>query len=286
MSNHRQEETNIENIDWNQFSLEQLKLVQSKISKAIDLNRRDLRLTQSTANSTQVYRYKASLAKVFPLHPCNSVSQYQTCVFAISLGSKNFVYRDRLAASIQWISEQFKTCLVLVGDSVYRLTLQIRNGLKDNQTRLEALHTGQEFVAQNVSLFEQYSQRCRFQFKLASDIEKQSDFGVYYQEFQSLYQNSESYQRMANSFAQAYLNRGKQAEAEQVQEFPQRQKHLAITYLLEESALFTCIAQAGWNVFVYPGSIKTFEEIAEGLHPEVPLPLQHIIWLSLRLKNS
>ncbi len=117
---------------------------------------------------------------------------------------------------------------------------------------------------------------------MTSQIEKRSDFKSYYEELQSLYRKNEFFQSLVNSFAQTYLNRGEQLEATD----ELGQKHLATTYLLEESALFACLAQEGWSVFVYPGSIKTFEEISEGLHPEVPLPLQQTIWVSLRLKQK
>ncbi|WP_287254789.1 tRNA-dependent cyclodipeptide synthase [Moorena sp. SIO4E2] len=286
MSSHRDEETIMENFDWNQLSLEQLKLLQSKISKAIDLKRRDLKLTQSTANITQVYEYKVSLAKVSPARLRSSLSDYQKCVFMISLGSKNFVYSERIEALIKWISEQFKACLVLVGDSLYRLTIEVRQGLKGDEAWLEAIRTGETFINQNRFLFQQYCGSCQFQFQMASQIEKQSEFEMYYKDFQGLYQQDESFQKMVNSFAQTYLNRGEQSEEEEVEQLLQRQKHLAITYLLEESAVFTCLAKEGWPVFVYPGSIKTFEEIAEGLHPEVPLPLKQMIWVSLRLKRK
>ena len=64
-------------------------------------------------------------------------------------------------------------------------------------------------------------------------------------------------------------------EVENKQEDYNKEKmYLGTTYLLEESALFTCLATQGWSVLVYPGSIKTFEEILEGLHPEVPLRSQ------------
>ncbi len=97
---------------------------------------------------------------------------------------------------------------------------------------------------------------------------------------------SESFQSLVNSFAHKYLNRVEPAAEKQVDELLQRQTRLATTYLLEESALFTCLAQFGWTVFVYPGSIKTFEEISEGLHPEVPSPLKQMVWVSLRLKSK
>ncbi len=287
MSSYRDEKAIIENFDWNQLSLEHLNQIQSKISKAIYLKKCELKLTQSTTNKIQVHRYKASLANVFPQNLRSSLSEYQHCVFIISLGSKNFVDSQRLEASIKWISEHFTACIVLIGDSVYRLTIEIRSReIKGDEATLKALDAGQEFLNQNYLLFEQYSQSCCFEFRLASQIEKQSDFEAYYQEFQSLYRKDESFQRMVESFAYGYLNRIEQTEEGQADELFQRQKHQAITYLLEESALFTCLAKEKWRVFIYPGSIKSFEEIAAGLHPEVPSPLKQLIWVSLRLKKK
>ena len=286
MSSHRDEETIVEHFDWNQLSLERLKQLQSKISKAIDLKRRDLKVPQSASNPTQRQGYKASLAKVFPPHLRHALSDYQNCVFIISLGSQNFVEPQRLDASIRWISEHFKACVILVGDSIYRLTISVRNGLTPDENRLEALQTGQAFIQQNYSLFQRYSERCRFQFRLASEIEEDVDFEAYYQQFQVLYCRNDALQTMVNAFAQTYLKRSEQTESGQVELRLQQQTHLAITYLLEELALFTCLAKAGWPVFVYPGSIKTFEEIAAGKHPDVPLPLKQAIWISLRLKRK
>ncbi|NEQ74454.1 MAG: hypothetical protein F6K23_16295 [Okeania sp. SIO2C9] len=91
---------------------------------------------------------------------------------------------------------------------------------------------------------------------------------------------------MVNSFAQIYLNRDEQMKGEnQPKDYNKEKIYLGTTYLLEESALLTCLAKQGWSVLVYPGSIKTFEEISEGLHPEVPLPLKQMVWVSLRLKK-
>lgn len=278
MSSHRDEERIIENFEWNQLSLEQLKLLQSKISKTIDLKIPELKLTQYTTNITQVHRYKASLAKVSPPNLRSSLCEYQKCVFGISLGSRNFVDSERIEASIKWISEHFKACLVLVCDSVYRLTIEARQGLKGDQAWLEAIRTGEMFINENRFLFQQYCGSCQFQFQMASQIEKQLEFDIYYKDVQSLYQKDESFQNMVNSFAQTYLNRDEQVEEEKM--------YLSTTYILEEFALATCLAKEGWLVSVYPGSIKTFEEIVEGLHPEVPLPLKQMIWISLRLKRK
>ncbi|NEO63566.1 MAG: tRNA-dependent cyclodipeptide synthase [Moorea sp. SIO1F2] len=282
MNSHSDKETIIDNFDWNQLSLERLKLLKAKISKAMDLKRHELYLTKSTTNNTLIYGYRVSLSKVSPARLRSSLSEYQKCIFGISLGSKNFVERKRIEPCIKWISENFNACLVLVTDSIYRLTIEVRQGVKGDEARLEAIRTGEQFINENYSLFEQYSGSCQFQLKKASEIEQQSDFKRYYEELQSLYQKNESFQGLVNLFAQNYLNRIQQLEIQQVDEGRQ---HLGITYLLEESALNACLVKQGWLVVVYPGSIKTFEDISEGLHPEVPLPLQQMIWVSLRLKK-
>lgn len=282
MNSHSDQETIIDNVDWNQLSLEHLKLLRSRINKAIDLKRHELYLTNSTTNNTLISGYRVSLGKVSPAHLRSSLSEYQTCIFGISLGNKNFVDRKRIEACIKWISENFNACLVLVTDSIYRLTIEVRQGVKGDEARLEAIRTGEKFIDQNYSLFEQYSGSCQFKFKKASKIEHQSDFKIYYEELQSLYKNNESFQGLVNLFSQNYLNRIQPVETEQVDE---RRQHLGITYLLEESALNACLAKQGWLVVVYPGSIKTFEDISEGLHPEAPEPLQQMIWVSLRLKK-
>lgn len=192
------------------------------------------------------------------------------------------MFRERIEACIKWISENFDNCLVFVGDSVYRLTIQVRHGVREEEAWLEAIRSGEEFMQENYSLFEQYSQSCSFKFKKTSALAKLSEFDRYYQELQSLYKNNESFQSLVNAFAQKYLNRSEESQPEQVDDF---RHHLGITYLLEESALIAYLVNQGWLVFVYPGSIKTFEEISEGLHPEVPEPLKQMIWVSLRLKK-
>lgn len=288
MSDCSEAETIIKNFDWNQLSLEQLKQFQSKICQAIDTKISEAKSTQPNRNQEEIYRYKVTLAKVSPVRLRSSISDYQKCVFMISLGSKNSFYSERLEACIKWISENFSTCLVIVGDSVYRLTIEIRQGLKSNEALLKAIYDGEQFIEKNSLLFKKYSQSCQFDFQKSSQIEKQPEFTTYYQELQYLYQKNNSFQQLVNSFTQKYLNRVEkvQQETQQLDNFLQDKIHLGNTYILEESAFSACLIKQGWSVFVYPGSIKTFEEISEGLHPELPEPLQRMIWVSLRLKKK
>lgn len=117
MSNHQDPEElikNFENFDWSQLSLERIKKLQSTLSKAIALKIQEkLTKDRDRANLGKIYEYKARLAKVFPQSMRTSLSKHEKCVFAISLGSKNFVYQERIEACIKWISDNFKNCLGL-----------------------------------------------------------------------------------------------------------------------------------------------------------------------------
>ncbi|NER37299.1 MAG: hypothetical protein F6J93_25595 [Oscillatoria sp. SIO1A7] len=118
-----------------------MKHIQSEVSKAIDIKRREL-LTKSTAYASQDYDYKASLVKAYPQHLRRFLSEYDRCLFMVSLGSKNFVEQTRLEPCIKWISDNFKNCLVLVCDSIYRLTIQVKQELKEDEAWLEAISSG------------------------------------------------------------------------------------------------------------------------------------------------
>jgi hypothetical protein len=47
--------------------------------------------------------------------------------------------------------------------------------------------------------------------------------------------------------------------------------------------LFACLAEDGWPVLVYPGSIDSIIEVAEGRHPTLPAPLRALGFISLWL---
>lgn len=280
-------EDQLENIDWDQLPLEQLKKVQSQVSRAIDLKRNP----QKTSNPQPESGYTAKISKIFPKTCDNHLTAYEKCIFIISLNGKNFT-RKRLEASIRWISENFRSCIVFVADSIYRLTLKVRRQepTVDHDFLLEARYVGQAFIKNNEELFKKYSRSCNFTFQLASETSKNTKFEAYYQKFRRLHQEDEPFAELVCSFAEDFLRRDQQVKALKLSEASELlidyRRELAIAYLLEESALFTCLAETGSSVFVYPGSIKTFEEIAEGLHPEVPSFLQQIIWVSLRLKKK
>lgn len=285
MSDDRSEEPIMDDVDWSRLSLARLERIRSRVSQEIHRRKRGGERPVPAADAPSRRRYAASLARVCPHRLRGSLHEYQRCVFIVSLGNKKFVESERLEASIQWIARHFTECVILVGDSVYRLTLEIRHGSSGDQARRDALRAGQAFIDEHGPLFERYADRCRFEFRSSSEVEKQPCYEIHYQAFQDIYRTDEPFHGLVDSFARTYLDRGHGAKPGQTDE-ARPNHHLAMTYLLEESAIFTCLADEGWSALVYPGSIRTFEEISEGLHPSVPESLQGMVWVSLRLKKK
>ena len=279
--------TIIEDFDWSQLSLNQLKLVNSKISAVIKDKKSDSRSPQVQEILQRLHgqNYKVSVSQVCPQHMRSSLSKHQKCVIGISLsGNKNFT-DARLEACVRWISKNFKSCLVLVGDSLHRHTIEITSGIGGDSARLEALRIGREFIDQHRTLFEYYSRSCAFEFIKASQVEMHPNFEAYHEEIQHLYRENKPFEATVRSFVQAYLSRGDKVEEDRTDELF-RLEHLSASYLLEESAIFACLAKDGWSVIVYPGSVKAMEDIADGKHPEVPEPLRQMAWVSLYLKKT
>jgi len=89
--------------------------------------------------------------------------------------------------------------------------------------------------------------------------------------------------RWVHSFGGEYLARTARSFGSGGPSPSERWKRLAHEYLLEETALFACLAEDGWPVLVYPGSIDSIIEVAEGRHPSLPAPLRALRFIALWL---
>jgi tRNA-dependent cyclodipeptide synthase len=231
-------------------------------------------------------RYRASLAKIAPERQRDEALASGKCMLAISLGAEKSE-GARLEACVEWIKANgFRHCLVLVADSIYRLTLQVRQGLiTPAASRSAALQAGRAFVETYQPLFANADGQCRFEFKLFSEIEASPEFEPTFNEFVRLFETNPRFQESIREFSHLYLGRKEPAGVEPI-EVSWLKERLATLYLLEEAAIFSLLKQAGWGILVYAGSIKTFLDIAEGKISGVPEHLADLVFVSLRLNRG
>lgn len=239
----------------------------------------DLALTPgSGAIDFGTHRYKAQLAKLSPAQ--FDLAAGKRCMLGVSLGTHN-IEGARLEAVLEWISTHFEQCAVVVGDSVYRLTLQLLELMPAEQAMEQALAAGRAFERSYAPLFRQYASACKFEWLPLSRVSESASFPTHLASLEQLYANDAAFQESVAGFARAYLQRGEKVDSVD---------DLALTmtrrYLLEESALFACLREQDWPILVYPGSIDSIVNLCEGRFGEAPAPLKQLAFAALDVKKK
>jgi len=201
------------------------------------------------------------------------------CILGVSLESPDF-YTTKLVTITDWIRNHYSECVVMLGDGLHRITLQ----LDYNASEIEALEhskwLARDFAYSQLSVFGLREFGCRFDFVFCSEIQKTPCYLNYFSDLNALYWDNKEFQNSFRAFSSEFLRRK-----------PQRQEHsdnhveMSCRYLLEELAVICCLSQDSPCTFVYPGSLTILAEIAEGKHPRVPECLQHLDYVELKLKR-
>jgi tRNA-dependent cyclodipeptide synthase len=200
------------------------------------------------------------------------------CILGVSLESADF-HTTKLITITEWICNHYSSCVVMLGDGLYRITLQLDSDLPENEALEHSKWLARDFVHSQLPVFILKKSGCRFDFKFASEIQSTDCYSRYYSQMYSLFRNNEQFRDSCSAFARQFLQRK-----------PQRQKNakhveMSCRYLLEELAVICCLAHDSPCSFIYPGSLSILEEIADGKHPEVPRSLLNIDYVKLKLKT-
>ena len=230
------------------------------------------------------HRYKAGFKSAAPASAAVLEQGGARCMLGVSMGNANFE-GARLEASVEWISERFKECAVVLGDSVYRLTLELLEGLDATAARERALRAGDDFARQYAPLFRQYGKACKFDILRFSDIERDGRFAEHHDALRAMARDDAPFRASIEAFAALYLGRGDKLDANPFAVTPEHAADIARDYLVEESALFCVLEQMGWGVLVYPGSIASIEDLCSGRFAGTPEPLTRMAFVSLELKK-
>lgn len=230
------------------------------------------------------HRYKAGFKQVAPASAVALQQGGASCMLGVSMGNANFE-GARLEASIEWLSDRFERCAIVLGDSVYRLTLELLEGLDEASARERAMREAAEFERLYAPLVRQYGKACAFEFIRFSDVERDPRFARWHQAMRDLAATDAGFARSIEEFAALYLGRGDKLDANPFAVPPERAAAIARAYLIEESALFCVLEEMGWPVLVYPGSIASIADLCEGRFAGTPAPLTRMAFVSLDLRK-
>ena len=282
-------------IGWDQLEMEELAAIQRHARAAIDAKRKlagklrqidrgERRLPEPLHEGRSGYR--ALVSQVAPAHLRGSMDKLECCVLGVSLGGSNALafHGAKLEATVRWIAARTTRCCVLVGDSLGRISLEVREGLSPEVAEREARALGKRYVAETEAIFRHYStDGVSFEIRYGTEYNSHKNFQSYLHDVHALYDSNDAFRALVHSFAGDYQARTARSLTSNDIRLSERWQQLANEYLLEEIALFACLAEDGWPVLVYPGSIDSIIEVAEGRHPTLPAPLRTLQFIALWL---
>ena len=282
-------------IDWERLDLEELVTIQRKARTAIEGKRKlEGKLRQATNGARTLpeplypgkARYRTMITHVAPARLRDSVDKLDRCVLGVSLGGSNAAtfHGAKLEAIVRWIAARATRCCVLVGDSLGRISLEVREGMAPQVAEYEARALGRHYVAETEAIFRHYtSEHITFEFRYGTEYADHPNFYPYLDNVRATYQQNAAFRETTHAFAGEYLTRTARSLGQGEAGLSERWQQIAREYLLEEIALFACFAADGWPALVYPGSIDSIVEVAEGRFPALPAPLQAFQFIALWL---
>jgi tRNA-dependent cyclodipeptide synthase len=201
------------------------------------------------------------------------------CILGVSLESADF-HITKLITITDWIRNHHSHCVVMLGDGLHRITLQLDSDVPEDEALEHSKWLARDFVHSQLAVFTLKESDCRFDFKFCSEIQSTHCYSGYYSQLCSLFHDDKEFQDSCSAFAHQFLQRKPQR-----QENSGKHVEMSCRYLLEELAVICCLARDFPCSFVYPGSLTILEEIAQGKHAGVPECLLNIDYVELKLKS-
>jgi tRNA-dependent cyclodipeptide synthase len=285
----------LQQIDWDQIEVDDLVTLQRQLRATIEARRKlNGKLKQQSGGGGErvlpepLYAgkagYRTLVHKVAPVQIRDSVDKLDRCVLGVSLGGSNAAefHGAKLEAIVRWIAARANHCCILVGDSLGRISLEVREGMAPEVAEREARALGRRYAEETEAIFRRYtSDQVTFELRYGTEFADHPSFQPYLAEVRALYDADDAFRALVHAFAGEYLARTARSLGRG--EVRGRWQTIAREYLIEEIALLACLAADGWPALVYPGSIDSIVEIAEGKHPSLPAPLQALQFVSLWL---
>ena len=212
------------------------------------------------------------------------LTDYPDCMLGISLGNAS-MEEDKLEASIRWISENFTYCALVVGDSIYRYTLQATKKMSPEESKPAALQTGRDFIAKYDPMIDRYRDSCNFEWVCMSEVQQHANFEEHLQVYQQLYAENDLFQTLVDESSNKYLSGAFDMESLSAHEKAEK-LNITINYFVEESAIFTCLCEENQCVLIYPGTIKPLQIITGDKIKGVPEPIRKLIQVRINLNEK
>jgi len=213
-------------------------------------------------------------AKVTPQQHLDELRRGNS-LYGVSIGSSN-KSSDLVRAGYEWTTHHFDRCAILLGDSLFRITLKIQKGLDPSSAVVAAQEAGNSVLATLIGGFETPPEVFR-----CSDIMRTAEFGPALHQITKLFDTQSVFRGSIRSDAFSFVER--QSVRGRLAIDRETAIDLAIHYLHEEIAVYLVLAEQGWLIDVYIGhELPTLARIIDGNILNAPEALRRRINVSLR----
>jgi len=231
------------------------------------------------SDSTKHSLHKVTLLKTTPKITSEELFSHKKCYMGISL--TNPVFQGRaLEALVNWMTDRFQHCLVVIGDVLWRYNEQIFSGLDPEKAQTRAQQLGDTFIEQTKRLFRSLPNDRLELTRWQSHLET-PEFLKSKKQLNLLFESDTEFRSAVQRDAYSFIRR----QAKQNRDFAvptEKAIELSSQYLLEEIAVFSSLSEQGWHVELYPGpELKVLIDIAKGKYRNVPKGLTERINVEL-----
>ena len=221
------------------------------------------------------------IVKTTPNVAKQQLFSYRHCYIGISIDNPDF-YGRSLEALLRWAAENYEQCLIVVGDYLRRFNEQIFSGSTGNIAEEVSFQAGDNYLEQTKEIFSQFNGQKIKLIRWKDCLEKEG-YKKARKILDNLYTLDESFRAAVQKDAFSFIkrqNRKKQDLAVTMEEAID----ISSQYLLEEVAVFSVLAEEGWNIEVYPGpELGVLVEIAQGNFKDIPAGLKKRINIELQV---
>lgn len=201
------------------------------------------------------------------------------CLYGVSVGSP-WKRLNLVGSGFGWVWEHFPHCAILIGDSLYRISLQITRGLNPVNAAVVSAQETNDMLSELKGHFGKHSLVIR-----TSEVMEQVRFAGALQLITTLHEENTLLRNSIIGDAAKFVDRQRKNGRLAIEEG--RAVDLAIQYLHEEIAVYLVLAEEGWLVDVYLGDeLPTLKRIIKGVIPGAPHALTQRINVALRPAQS
>jgi len=203
------------------------------------------------------------------------------CLFTISVGASKQSVSDLVYAYL-WAKKRFNIKAILLGDGLYRITLQICHGLSDSEAHAKSIQTGSNLLWRVL-----YGAQCPdIDIFKTSDILLRPEFEEARERIDRLYHSQPLFRESVASDANVFVDR--QLKNGTLNIIKTKAVDFSISYLIQEIAVYLVMAERGWLTEVYLGNeIPALAKIMNNEIPGAPEALTQRVNIGLqkRLKK-